>query len=144
MPTPPPPMTTMRLDRALLGAVGPDLGGGDELARRLDEVDLAGLEELLDTAHQLLHDLVLAGHRLGEVEVPAQVEARHGAVRAHPLEVARVEERLRGDASDRHTDPTDAVLLDEGDLRAAYAGVQRRHGTAGPPPPDRDVVPVGH
>jgi len=133
-----------RLDRLDLRPRELDLGRGHELALGLDEVDLAGLEQRLDAGDELLHDLILAGHGLRQIEVAGEVDPGHRRVRAHPVEVARVEQRFRRDAADGDACPADTVALDERDLRATHARVQSGDVSAWTAAEDRDVVLVGH
>jgi len=67
----------------------------DQRALTLDEVDLARLEELLDTGDVLRDDGILARDGLAQVETRALHEDPVLlAVRRDPVRVARVEERL--------------------------------------------------
>src|SRR4029077_11153108 len=124
-----------------VGALDLELARRHQRAAAGEEIDLAGLEEELDAADELLHDGVLAGDGLRQREHRAlDRDPVLLAVRREPVAVARVEEGLRRDAADRHADAADAVALDERDPRALRPRVERSDVPAGATTEDGDVV----
>src|SRR5208282_233077 len=107
----------------LLAALGLDvhLGRPEEAAATLDRIDAVRLEERRDPPRELLHDLLLPGAEL------RQIERRHGpradpvSARARDLlaERGRVDHRLGRDAAPVEADAAERrVLLDDRRLLA--------------------------
>jgi hypothetical protein len=132
---------------AALVALAVDLDGvlRHELARALDQRDLAGL-------HQALQPLVEAGDHVVLVGVdPAHVDARQRALHAELLSLARgvgdlgrVQEGLGGDAAAVQAGAADLVLLHQRDRQAELGGAERAGVPARARAEDDDVVRVAH
>src|SRR5438876_2002274 len=122
-------------------AADPKLRRRHESPFAFDEIGLSTFQERLDPGDELSDDPILTRDRLRELEARAiDVDPVVLTVRREPVGMARVEECLRGYASDRHTDAADAIALDEGDLCALHGGVQGRDVSARAAAKYRDVV----
>src|SRR5207245_2550049 len=119
----------------------PKLRRRHEAPFALDEIGLSAFQERLDPGDELSDDPIFTRDRLRELEARAiDVDPVVLTVRREPVAMARVQECLRGYASDRHTDAAHAIALDKGDLRALDRRVEGRDVPAGAAAKDRDVV----
>src|SRR6185369_9957672 len=99
--------------------------GVDEASGALHPIDLVLLEEHAEPGGPELHDLVLARHHRGQVELDAArldaVDAETG--RGLVIELARVEQRLARNAADVEARAAERrVLLDDRDPHAELRG----------------------
>ncbi len=121
-----------------------NLAGGSNATETVIRRDLVLLEQELDTDRVALHALVLVGEHPRDIDRRLGVDThRSEPVLRLMVQLARVQQRLRGDAADVEASAAmRRALLDDGDFHPELGCTDRTHIAAGAGADDDEVV--GH